>query len=313
VPEDANGKLQTQTQEFTAEVISVYVDVIRIRLRGEAMPENVDRAELIIDEIGLLRRLIEVLAQPADHGFNFGELSWKVFHPAQCSVGSADLPDAINSEELGEKRAVLRQALGSNVTFVWGPPGTGKTFVIARLITGLVRAGERVLVTSHTKAAVDQALYEATKESAPLANSPEVSAGQILRIGIVPENSDLPSSVRLEDVLEGRTKELREQKAELETRAKPLRDRKVYLESVLGCWNNLTLLAAKTRDIPSKIEEAKHQIQFANKNSSQAERNISARENALRAAQRAWFGRTNKVTRATTELANARTLKNATR
>src|SRR5437899_10538374 len=51
VPEDANGKLKTQTQEFSAEVSSLHVDVIRLRLRGDAIPESIDRAELIIDEI----------------------------------------------------------------------------------------------------------------------------------------------------------------------------------------------------------------------------------------------------------------------
>src|SRR5207253_10253340 len=162
-----------------------------LRLQGSGIPDQIDRAELIIDEIGLLRRLVKVLSEPIDHGFSFGELSSKVFHPDQCSIGSVELPKDIRDEELGEKRPVLQQALGSNVTFIWGPPGTGKTFVIARLITALVRTDERVLVTSHTKAAVDQALYEATKSGAPLADSPEISEGQILRIGIVPEPSNL--------------------------------------------------------------------------------------------------------------------------
>ena len=81
VPEDENGKLKTQTQEFTVDVISVHVDVIRLRLQGGGIPNEVHRAELIIDEIGLLRRLVKVLSGPSDHGFSFGDLSSKVFHP----------------------------------------------------------------------------------------------------------------------------------------------------------------------------------------------------------------------------------------
>ena len=64
-----------------------------------------------------------------------------------------------------EQRAVLQQALGSSLTYVWGPPGTGKTHLIAHLIAALVARGERVLVTSHTHAAVDQALYAAVKSA----------------------------------------------------------------------------------------------------------------------------------------------------
>src|SRR5439155_16727517 len=107
VPEDANGKLKTQTQEFSADVISVHVDVIRLRLQGSAIPDSIDRAELIIDEIGLLRRLGNVLSAPTDFGYTFGELSSPVFHPDRCTTGSAEFPDAIRDEQFGEKRPVL--------------------------------------------------------------------------------------------------------------------------------------------------------------------------------------------------------------
>jgi hypothetical protein len=42
--------------------------------------------------------------------------------------------------------------------FVWGPPGTGKTTTLGHIITTLMQQGQRILVTSTTNAAVDQAL-----------------------------------------------------------------------------------------------------------------------------------------------------------
>lgn len=42
--------------------------------------------------------------------------------------------------------------------FIWGPPGTGKTTVIASAIKKAVDNGQTVLVTSHTNAAIDNAL-----------------------------------------------------------------------------------------------------------------------------------------------------------
>lgn len=62
-----------------------------------------------------------------------------------------------------EQRRVLQQALNSTVTYVWGPPGTGKTHLIAHLIAALVSMKQRVLLTSHTHVAVDRALYETMK------------------------------------------------------------------------------------------------------------------------------------------------------
>ncbi|GAB3723276.1 AAA domain-containing protein [Nocardiopsis nanhaiensis] len=56
------------------------------------------------------------------------------------------------------QRRAVEQALDSGVTFVWGPPGTGKTEVVSLIVEGAHRLGERVLFLAPTRVAVDQAL-----------------------------------------------------------------------------------------------------------------------------------------------------------
>jgi hypothetical protein len=56
------------------------------------------------------------------------------------------------------QRAAIEQALASDITFIWGPPGTGKTEVVGRIVEGCFRQGLRVLFLSPTHVAVDQAL-----------------------------------------------------------------------------------------------------------------------------------------------------------
>ncbi|MES9541065.1 AAA domain-containing protein [Actinomadura sp. NPDC000600] len=56
------------------------------------------------------------------------------------------------------QRAAVEQALSSEITFVWGPPGTGKTEVVSAIVEGCYRQGHRVLFVAPTKVAVDQAL-----------------------------------------------------------------------------------------------------------------------------------------------------------
>ncbi|WP_432925316.1 AAA domain-containing protein [Microbispora sp. CA-135349] len=56
------------------------------------------------------------------------------------------------------QRRAIEQALGSEITFIWGPPGTGKTDVVASIAEGCCRQGLRVLFVAPTKVAVDQAL-----------------------------------------------------------------------------------------------------------------------------------------------------------
>ena len=64
--------------------------------------------------------------------------------------------------------------------FVWGPPGTGKTTTLGHIIATLLRQGQRLLVTSTTNAAVDQALAKlAELEEGRTA----IDRGAVVRLG----------------------------------------------------------------------------------------------------------------------------------
>ncbi|MEU8755302.1 AAA domain-containing protein [Streptomyces chartreusis] len=52
----------------------------------------------------------------------------------------------------------MEQALASEITFLRGPPGTGKTDVIAHIVEGSCRQELNVLFLAPTKVAIDQAL-----------------------------------------------------------------------------------------------------------------------------------------------------------
>ncbi|MEU5425273.1 AAA domain-containing protein [Streptomyces olivoreticuli] len=56
------------------------------------------------------------------------------------------------------QRQAVEQALASEVLFLWGPPGTGKTDVVAHIVEGSYRQDLSVLFLAPTKVAVDQAL-----------------------------------------------------------------------------------------------------------------------------------------------------------
>src|SRR5882724_7829083 len=144
---------------------------------------------LIIDDTALLRKLAQALEETAQKPTLISPLAVVTFHPAKAKVGSVTLqatPTLVKFD--GQPRRIVEQACGSTLTYIWGPPGTGKTYTIAHLVTALVEAGERVLVSSHTHAAVDQALYEAVKwengKKGPLAGHPSVLDSKVLRIGI---------------------------------------------------------------------------------------------------------------------------------
>jgi DNA replication ATP-dependent helicase Dna2 len=69
----------------------------------------------------------------------------------------ADRPPYIDNNE-AQNEAVELAVDAEDVALVHGPPGTGKTYTIARTVRALVEEGERVLLSAFTNRAVDNAL-----------------------------------------------------------------------------------------------------------------------------------------------------------
>jgi hypothetical protein len=116
----------------------------------------VEHAILIADASFLLERLAMTL-EDEDLDLNL-DLVAKVLGHEPPKPGSADLDaEGLNPEQ----HAAAALALGSDVTYVWGPPGTGKTTTVAHVVAALARAGRSVLLVSNTNAAVDTALARA--------------------------------------------------------------------------------------------------------------------------------------------------------
>ena len=81
-----------------------------------------------------------------------------------------------------EQMDALRTALGSDASFIWGPPGTGKTITLARIVEAHYREGRSVLLVSNTNIAVDTALEQVAER---LKNEDGFEQGHIVRLGPV--------------------------------------------------------------------------------------------------------------------------------
>ncbi|MCX5748399.1 MAG: DEAD/DEAH box helicase [Proteobacteria bacterium] len=78
------------------------------------------------------------------------------------------------------QRAAVQLCSDSDLAFIWGPPGTGKTVTLTHVVEELLAQGQRILLASTTNAAIDQIL-------AKLAPRPwfvaAVEAGTLVRLG----------------------------------------------------------------------------------------------------------------------------------
>ncbi|MEO6047724.1 MAG: AAA domain-containing protein, partial [Candidatus Kapaibacterium sp.] len=102
-----------------------------------------------------------------------------LFGRGEPRMEPAEFRNAHDGLNASQERAI-RLCCESNLAFVWGPPGTGKTTTLGHIVTELTARGLRVLITSNTNAAVDQAL-------AKLAELEEAQSlfaeGAIVRVG----------------------------------------------------------------------------------------------------------------------------------
>ncbi len=79
-----------------------------------------------------------------------------------------------------EQEIAIRKALSQEITFIWGPPGTGKTKTLAFILGLLIAAGKKVLLTANTNAAVDEILRKFLDNKE---NDSFIQQGKIIRLG----------------------------------------------------------------------------------------------------------------------------------
>ena len=70
--------------------------------------------------------------------------------------------DYRNSDIAKGQETAVRMSLEQPITFVWGPPGTGKTQTLAKIAWAHIDKGERVLMLSYSNVSVDGAILRVT-------------------------------------------------------------------------------------------------------------------------------------------------------
>ncbi|MGH7539828.1 MAG: AAA domain-containing protein, partial [Gemmatimonadota bacterium] len=140
--------------------------------------ERIADAELEFDPTWLLRELalrLDAIAETpgAFHPETILGLTGRRY-PALGRADSEVPPEGLNDPQ----RDALARILGSDVQLVWGPPGTGKTRLVARAALALAREG-RVLVVAATNGAID----EAVGRIATQLDAQAVGANRVVRLG----------------------------------------------------------------------------------------------------------------------------------
>lgn len=156
---------------------------------AEDLGDSIPNAKVSVDETQLLKSLRAALDDLtteekesawhkalADRSLGLEQSKF----PPQLSLG--ELPSGLTPDQ---ENAILT-VFKSETTFLWGPPGTGKTYTLGAMAHALYQAGQRVLVVAHTNQAVDGVLESFCKRltgdgATPLGEEKIFRLGPIVR------------------------------------------------------------------------------------------------------------------------------------
>jgi hypothetical protein len=184
--DDAKVEMEVLGRRVPATIISISDGRIRLSTNAD-LGAIIHRAVLLVDDTALLEALREKVEQVGK-----GELTLnraiadavvgRVNHPADpAPIRQADW----NTKLIPNKAqvAAVQKALTASIAYIWGPPGTGKTFVLGEVVRSAFDEGKRVLICSNTNRAVDQILLRICEHLTQ--EHPAMKDGRIVRLGKV--------------------------------------------------------------------------------------------------------------------------------
>jgi superfamily I DNA and/or RNA helicase len=256
-------ELRIDKSSVNGVIISAHADRIQLALESD-IGADVPRALMLVHSAALYEKLNETLRDVVN-----GRLQVNL-RLADAAVGAGAIPGSGNSIPSGRWEKGLnksqvkafRHVLSHTLTYIWGPPGTGKTHTLGAIVSAAFEAGQRVLVCSNTNRAVDEVLHRICK--ALTARHPALQQGALVRLrAIVDEEfqSEFGFLVSEEAVSDRLAKALNQRRARLNEELEALSSDIEAAQAVLQRFHDLDLVNAGLRDLNDKLIQVAKQRQ----------------------------------------------------
>lgn len=281
--EDAEVELEARNRRAFGRIVSYSGSRLLISITQD-FGNVIERATLFIDQTALLvllrQRLIE--AQDGDIALNQALAIAAVTGRFQ-SLPAPPRCDALIAQSFRRDQATaVTKALASPVFYLWGPPGTGKTYTLSAIVQSLFAADARVLICSNTNQAVDQVLLKLCRALG--ADHPALRDGHVLRLGKIVHqelDAEFGEHVSVDEVAKKRAKELtelRELKVEAQNQfAKEVRT----CEEALLSYGELEKAEEQLRGLAKSLDRVTRERDAAIANDEHARVQLEARERAF--------------------------------
>lgn len=117
--------------------------------------------KLYAPQNSLMRKVLHYVSDSLDQS----EYNWRNYVPKYDSraILGPNLPTTVQGMNERQQEAVEKAITCQDYFLLHGPPGTGKSHTLVRLIYHLLQMGKRVLVTTHSNMALDKLMVDSLK------------------------------------------------------------------------------------------------------------------------------------------------------
>ena len=178
IPADTPCSILISNKRYDATVINYEELSITLSCKND-LGDFIGKAQLENGSTYLMEKMIQRIEVNAE---KYNPAGKRMFHEEPFSQINNESIGALNDLNEMQKKAV-ESAVKGNITFIWGPPGTGKTEVLSQIIYLLFSKNRSVLLVSHTNIAVDGALEKVCTKLKEMPINNKTKEFPVLRLG----------------------------------------------------------------------------------------------------------------------------------
>ena len=153
-PAGTKLKIYTLLDIKTAYVVSCEEFSLTFRM-SEHIGDSLDMIEFSVEEWFLLEAIMDRLD---DLDSDKSEIAYEIACRGKNQI------NRLHPIRKGQNSA-LSSAINEPITFIWGPPGTGKTETLAKIALEHIQNGKRVLMLSYSNVSVDGAMLRVSSKA----------------------------------------------------------------------------------------------------------------------------------------------------